>query len=272
MSRETTVIAEIGENHTGDWDLAKEMIDEAAAAGADVVKFQSYFGEMVAEDDPEREWFGEVEVPDDVHFELKEHAENRGVEFLSSPFNIERTKFLVEDLGVSAIKVASPVMLEYDMLEYLNDNVDTVYISTGMATMGEVREALDYLSDVDNVCVMQCTSEYPCDESAANLRVIETYREEFPNRSVGFSDHTLGTFSPAIAVALGARVVEKHFTVDKSLEGTDHVLSVTPPELREMIGQIERTEALLGTAEKRPTQAESEIIEFVRNRFDHLDE
>lgn len=270
MDRETIIIAEIGENHVGDWDLAREMIDEAADAGADIVKFQSYFGEMVANEDPEKEWFSEVEVPDEVHFGLKEYAENQGVEFLSSPFNLERTRFLVEDLGLSTIKIASPVMLRTDMLEYLNGQVDTVYISTGLSTLDEVREALSYLTDVQDICIMQCTSEYPCAPSHANLSVLETYRDTFPDHRVGFSDHTLGTLAAAMSVALGATVVEKHFTLDKSLEGTDHVLSVTPPELREMTGRIERVETLLGTADKRPTEEESEIIEFARNRFAEL--
>ena len=114
MSRDTTVIAEIGENHTGDWELAREMIEEAATAGADVVKFQSYFGEMVDEDDPEREWFSRVEVPDSAHFDLREYAEDCGVEFLSSPFNVERTRFLVEELGLSTInyRIADTAALE----------------------------------------------------------------------------------------------------------------------------------------------------------------
>lgn len=267
MSHDTTVIAEIGENHTGDWDLAREMIDEAADAGADIVKFQSYFGEMVAEDDPEREWFGKVELPDEIHFDLKQYAEARGVEFLSSPFNIERTKFLVEELGLSAVKVASPVMLNYEVLDYLNGCVEMVYISTGLSTLEEVRDAVSHLSNVENVCIMQCSSEYPCPSSNANLSVIETYREEFPDRTVGFSDHTLGTFPPAMSVALGATAIEKHFTLDKSLEGTDHMLSVTPAELREMIGQIEQVETLLGSATKAPTGEEADMIEFVRNRF-----
>lgn len=270
MNPDTTIIAEIGENHTGNWDLAREMIDEAARAGADIVKFQSYFGEMADKEDPEREWFSEVEIPDEVHFELKEYAESRGVEFLSSPFNVERTRFLVEELGLSTIKVASPVMTNYDMLDYLNGRVDTVYISTGLATLDEVEESLSYLSDVDDVCVMQCTSEYPCPPSHANLSVLETYREKFSDYRVGFSDHTLGTLAPAMSVALGATAIEKHFTLDKSLEGTDHVLSVTPAELRELIGRVERVEQLLGTPEKGPTEAEAEVTEFVRNRFSEL--
>jgi sialic acid synthase SpsE len=271
MSRETTVITEIGENHTGDWDLAREMIEEAAAAGADVVKFQSYFGEMVDEDDPERGWFSDVEVPDSIHFDLEEYAEDCGVEFLSSPFNVERTRFLVEELGLSTIKVASPVMHNFEMLKCLDGRVDTVYISTGMATLEEVEESVARLSNVDEVCIMQCTSEYPCAPSHANLSVIESYREAFPDHSVGLSDHTLGTFAPAMAVALGATAVEKHFTLDKSLEGTDHILSVTPDELREMIGRIERVETLLGSPEKAPTEEEAEVVGFVRNRFSGLE-
>lgn len=267
MSRDTVVIAEIGENHVGDWDRAREMIGAAADAGADVVKFQSYRGDQVAADDPEKEWFTRVQLPDEVHEDLRATAQDHGVEFLSSPFSLERTRFLVEDLGMDAIKVASSEMTNEPMLEYLNDNVETVYLSTGMATLEEVRASVDRLSRVDDLTIMQCTSEYPCPPSDANLSVVETFRREFSAHRIGFSDHTLGTLAPAMAVGLGARVVEKHFTLDKSLEGTDHILSVTPPELREMIGRIERVETLLGTGQKRPTEAESEIVSDVRNRF-----
>jgi N,N'-diacetyllegionaminate synthase len=270
MTNSTTVIAEIGENHTGDWDLARDMIEAAAEAGADIVKFQSYFGEMVSEDDPEREWFSSVELPDDVHFELMEYASKHGVEFLSSPFNLERTRFLVEDLGLQKIKIASPVLLNFGMLDYLNGRVDTIYLSTGLATLKEVKQAVDALSDVEEVCVMQCTSEYPCPEGHSNLAVLETYKDTFPERQVGYSDHTLGTIAPAMAVALGATVIEKHFTLDKSLEGTDHVLSVTPGELRELIGRIEQVENLIGSKIKSPTEAETQHIQFVRNRFSEI--
>lgn len=268
MTEATTIIAEIGENHVGDWDRAEQMIEAAADAGADIVKFQTYWGEDVADTDEEKEWFSRVEVPDDVHFRLQEVAEQHDVEFLSSCFSLERAEFLVEDLGLDRIKVASSEMVNYELLSYLNDRVDSVFISTGLATLEEVKTSLTYLEDVDDVCVMQCTSQYPCPPREANLDVLETYKAEFPNHRVGYSDHTIGTLAPTLAAAKGAEVIEKHFTLDKSLEGTDHVLSVTPGELQELVGKVRQVETLLGTAEKQPTPGEREIVDDIRGRFE----
>lgn len=263
----TIIIAEIGENHIGDWDLARKMVVAAAEAGADMVKFQSYLGAEVADDDPEKEWFTKVQLPDDLHFELKALAEQHGVEFLSSCFSLGRARFLVEELGLGKIKVASSEMLNFGLLDYLNSRVDTVFLSTGMATLDEVRGAVSHLRDVKDLYILQCTTQYSCPPEQANLAVIPTLRAVFPQHHVGFSDHTIGILAPVVAVALGAEVVEKHFTLDKSLPGTDHVLSVTPDELREMVGMIREVEVLLGSPVKEPTASERSIVEFVRSRF-----
>src|SRR4051812_38511017 len=136
--RRVTVIAEIGENHIGDPELARRMIVDAAAAGADVVKFQSYRGRDVAPDDPEREWFERVELSDPQHHELAELARREGVAFLSAPFTLERARFLVEDLGLTEIKVASSEMTNHELLGYLDGRVQTVYLSTGLADLDEI--------------------------------------------------------------------------------------------------------------------------------------
>ena len=141
----TFVIAEIGENHLGDWDIARRMISAAAAAGADAVKFQSYLGGEVAPDDPEREWFTKVQVPDEVHHKLKKFAKDKGVQFMSAPFSLGRAKLLCEGLGLRQIKVASSEMLNYKLLDYLDLRCKTVYLSTGMATIEEIRKALGHL-------------------------------------------------------------------------------------------------------------------------------
>jgi N,N'-diacetyllegionaminate synthase len=267
MERPVTVIAEIGENHGGDMDLAREMVVRAAAAGADVVKFQSYRGADVAPDDPERDWFTQVELSDDAHHELAALAREHGAEFLSAPFTVERAELLVEGLGLRAIKVASSEMLNVALLDYLDGRVDTVYISTGLSNLDEVRTALGRLSDVPKVVVMHCVTQYPLADERANLRAIGTLAEAFPEREVGYSDHTLGITAPILAVALGATTIEKHFTTDRSLPGTDHVLSLLPDELERMVTEIRRAEAMLGSAEKAPVDEELEIREFVRNRF-----
>jgi len=267
MRDKTIIITEIGENHIGNWDLARKMVAAAAKAGADIVKFQSYSGAEVADDDSEKEWFTKVQLPDELHFELKALAEQHGVEFLSSCFTLSRARFLVEDVGLRKIKVASSEMLNFGLLNYLNGRVETVFLSTGMATLDEVRKAASHLQDVKDLYILQCTTQYPCLSEQANLAVISTLRAAFPEHHVGFSDHTIGILAPVAAVALGAEAVEKHFTLDKSLPGTDHVLSVTPDELREMVRMIREVEVLLGSAVKEPTASERSIIDFVRSRF-----
>ena len=267
MARKTCIIAEVGENHIGDWDRAREMIVAVAGAGADIVKFQSYRGDEVAANDPEKDWFTEVQLSDELHFELKELAEQSGIEFLSAPFSLSRAKFLVEELGLTKIKVASSEMMNFALLDYLNGRVNTVFLSTGLANLSEVREAVTHLEEVNELCVLQCTTQYPCSPELANLGVISTLKHAFPEHSIGFSDHTIGILAPLVAVSCGASVIEKHFTLNKSLPGTDHVLSVTPEELSQMVEQIREVELLLGDSEKTPTDGEIEIREFVRSRF-----
>jgi sialic acid synthase SpsE len=262
-----TIIAEIGENHVGDWDRARQMVKEAARAGADVVKFQSYRGRDISDQDPEKKWFHQVELPDAMHFELAALAQENGVEFLSAPFTLERARFLCEEVGLRSIKIASPEMLNRPLLEYVAGRAQRVYLSTGMAELEEIREAANLLRKVPQVVILHCVTQYPLRDSDANLRAIQVLREAFPNHAIGYSDHTIGALAPVIAVALGATVIEKHFTLDKRLPGTDHVLSVTPEELRELVGMIRQAERLLGTALKKPVEAELAIREMVRNRF-----
>ncbi len=267
MNNRALIIAEIGENHGGDWNLARVMISEAAGAGADIVKFQSYLGSEVADDDPEKEWFTRVQVPDAMHFELKAYAEERGVEFLSTPFSIGRTRFLVEKLGLRKIKVASSEMLNFAILDYLNGRVDSVFLSTGLATLEEVRIAATHLNRIPTVYVMQCTTQYPCPPDQANLLVLASLKKHFPNLHIGYSDHTIGILASVVARALGAEVIEKHFTTDKNLPGTDHVLSADPHEMAQLVRDIRNAETLLGESEKRPTKTEQAIREAVRSRF-----
>jgi len=221
MSTRALIIAEIGENHGGDWKLARLMITEAARAGADVVKFQSYLGTDVPNNDPEKEWFTKIQLPDSMHFELKAYAEQFGVEFLSTPFSLGRARFLVEELGLRKIKVASSEMLNFAILDYLNGKVESVFLSTGLATLEETRLAVSHLNRVPQVCVMQCTTQYPCPQEEANLSVLTTLKKAFPNCQIGYSDHTVGILAPVLARALGAEVIEKHFTISRLDGGPD---------------------------------------------------
>jgi sialic acid synthase SpsE len=262
------IIAEIGENHLGDLHLAKQMIADAAKSGADIVKFQSYLGKDFKTDDPEKEWFTKVELSNEAHFELREFSMENGVEFLSSPFSLDRARFLCEELGLKKIKIASGMMLNFPVLDYINYmKIDTVYLSTGMATLNEINTALEHMKDIPNKYLMHCVTQCPCKEEEANLLAIKTLRREF-GLPVGYSDHTVGIDACLTAFILGAEVIEKHFTFDKNCpEGTDHIISMTNAELKELVTKIIKIELLFGDGVKQPSKGEEEIIEFVRNRF-----
>lgn len=267
MGYRTTIIAEIGENHVGDPELARRMVLEAAAAGVDIVKCQSFLASDVDPADPEKEWFAKVQLSDEMHRELKQLAELHGAEFLSAPFSISRARFLCEELGLRKIKIASSELLNFSLLDYVARHANTVFLSTGMASLDEVAQALDHLEAVPHVTVLHCVTSYPTQDLDANLRALEALRQAFPTRGIGYSDHTLGILAPVLAVALGATVIEKHFTLDKTLPGTDHPLSADVQELRQMVDMIRRTETLLGVPQKGPTPMESSVRELVRGRF-----
>lgn len=270
MKCKTTLIAEIGENHLGDMDMARAMITAAADNGAHIVKFQSYFGASTSADDPEREWFERVEISDEMHFDLAALAREKGVRFLSTPFNVERARFLVEELELPEIKVASGTMRNLELLDYLNGqaaSVGTVYMSTGMATVDEIRDSASHLSDIERLVILHCVAVYPLDDESANLRAITTLQREFPDREIGYSDHTCGIEACVAAVALGATVVEKHFTFNTLMPGTDHVGAMTPQDQAVMVERMARVEKMLGSGDKVPSEQEKEVIPIMRNRF-----
>ena len=264
----TIIIAEIGENHLGQIELAKRMIEQAAEAGANIVKFQSYFGKDFKDDDPEKAWFTKVELSNDAHFKLKAFAEQNGVEFLSAPFSMERAKFLCEELGLKKIKIASGMMMNYELLDYLNSsNINTIFLSTGLATLFEIAEVLKHLKRIPIVYVLHCVTQYPCEDKDANLRAILPLQKEF-KLPVGYSDHTIGIDACVASVSLGASVIEKHFTFDKNCtEGTDHIFSATAEEFKMMVKKIKRLEVLLGEGVKEPSSGEKRILRFARDRF-----
>lgn len=244
------------------------MIRDASLAGADIIKFQSYRPENFRKDDPEYEWLKKVSLSDETHYILKEEVEKYGKIFISSPFSLERAQFLCEGLGLKKIKIASGMMMNFKVLDYLNSaNIITIFVSTGMATLKEINQALNHIKRIPDIYLMHCVTQYPCKDEEANLRVISTLQKEF-NLPIGYSDHTIGIDACVAAVALGASVIEKHFTFDKSCpEGTDHILSATPDEFKEMSQKIRRLEVLLGNGVKELSSGEREILKFVRNRF-----
>lgn len=270
----TIVIAEIGENHYGQWDLCRGLTQEAARNGATIAKYQTYTGNQFPANHPERDWFQRVSMPARVHFEMRDLCLSSGIRFLSSPFSVGAARFLVETMGLNEIKIASSVLLRFPVLDYLNDRADmvkTIYLSTGMATVAEIRESLAHLQRIDKIYLLHCVSQYPTEDSEANLRCITTLQREFPGIPTGYSDHTRGIEACMAAVALGAEVIEKHFTYHTAMPGTDHAGGMTPSDLKEMTQKIERIEKLLGSPEKRPTASEAQIVELARTPLAETD-
>lgn len=249
--------------------MARRLVEVAARAGADYVKFQFYDANDVAENDPEREWFFRVQLPHDVWREVAVLAMREGITPLCTPWGIDKAK-AIHAVTPQAIKIASFHITDKELLDYVNGHFETVFMSTGMAEIAELERAVSWLGKVKNLYVLHCVSDYPLASENANLRVMETLRGKFSHRAkIGYSDHTIGIFTAVIAVAMGAEVIEKHITLDKNLEGTDHVLSADPAELAEMIRQIRAVETLMGNPEKRMTLSEVRMQQFMRKRFSH---
>mgnify|MGYP006282697363 CR=1 FL=1 len=272
-------IAEAGVNHNGELDLAKDLIDAAADAGADAVKFQTFSAEeLVADDAPKAAYqvestgdgsqydlLRELELDRAAHVELMEYAETCGITFLSTPFDPPSAD-LLDDLGVPAIKLGSGELDNHPLLEHVAGLGRPLIISTGMATKDEIEAAREVLVSVDpeiNLAFLHCTSSYPCAVSDVNLRAIQSMADRLPD-PVGYSDHTTRPELPALAVAAGAHIVEKHFTIDNSLPGPDHAASLEPDELQEAARLVEMAHTALGDPEKRPQPSELDTKKVAR--------
>jgi len=270
----TIIIAEIGENHYGRWDICRSMVEEAAANGATFAKFQTYTADQFGKDHPWYADFKKVEMPPAVHFEMQTLCREKGVGFLSSTFTARSTAFLVDKMGCDALKLASGRIAELEVLDYVNsraDQVKTVYLSTGTASLEEVRTAVKRLERVEKLYLLQCTSQYPTDDENVNLRMMLTLREAFPALSIGYSDHSRGLDACLAAVALGAEVIEKHFTYHTRMPGDDHAGGMTPEMLAELVRRVSRIEAMLGSAEKGPVPAEARCISALRVKLREVD-
>ena len=266
MKKKITLIAEIGENYLGSIKLAKKLITLAKKSGADFAKFQSYNELCLKKGDPEFDWFKKVSLSNENHFLLKKFCKQKKINFLSSPFSMERAEFLCEKLNMKSIKIASSKMKEKNILNYLNKKTKKVFLSTGMANIKEIRESLKYLKNPE-VVIMHCVSEYPLNYKNANLLAIKVLQKNFPNNEIGYSDHSIGNTACSIAVTLGARVIEKHFTLNKKFKGTDHILSADPVDLKNLSKNINTISCLLGKEVKKPSVKENKIKNFMRNRF-----
>ncbi len=275
-------IAEAGVNHNGDPDLAMRLVDVAKAAGADAVKFQTFrSGAISAPEAPmaeyqkardgaasQAEMLKRLELTDAAFARIADHCRAVGIEFMSSPFDIDSARMLA-GIGMTRFKLASGEITHARLVKGVARLAagagGTVILSTGMSTLEEVAEAVDWIEAEGDpgLTILHCVSNYPAPAGDANLRAMDTLAEAF-GWPVGWSDHTLGDAVSLAAVARGATVIEKHFTLDKTLPGPDHAMSLSPEELTSLIAGVRAVEAALGEGIKRPVEAEREIMVVAR--------
>lgn len=278
------IIAEAGVNHNGDVETAKKMIDAAVEAGADAIKFQTFKTEkLVCKSAPQAEYqkknnsangeedtqftlLKKLEINQETHRELFDYCRQAGIVFISTPFDLESID-LLKSLGLEMIKVPSGEITNYPYLKKVGQTFSKIVLSTGMADLGEIEDALEILIDngVDrqNITVLHCNTEYPTPIQDVNLRAMLTIKSAF-DVNIGYSDHTLGIEVSIAATALGAKVIEKHFTLDKNMEGPDHSASLEPDELMMLVRGIRNTEKSLGSPLKKPSASESKNKTVVR--------
>lgn len=270
----TFIIAEAGVNHNGSLEMAFQLIDVAVAAGADAVKFQTFKAEnVIAVNAPKADYQKEttgsdesqlvmvkkLELDEAAHTRLYQYCQHKGIQFLSTPFDLESID-LLNRLGLETFKIPSGEITNLPYLRKLGALKKQLILSTGMADLGEIEDALDVLTltgtPLKDITVLHCNSQYPAPFDDANLRAMLTIQHAFSETTVGYSDHTTGIELPIAAVAMGARVIEKHFTLDRNLPGPDHRASLEAHELAEMITAIRNVEKALGTGTKKPSPSE----------------
>jgi N,N'-diacetyllegionaminate synthase len=269
------IIAEAGVNHNGDLNIALKLIEEAKKSGADCVKFQTFKAEqIVTKTSPKANYQLEVTDKKETQFDMLKKLELKSsqydvliekckkldIDFMSTPYNFEDVDFL-DNLGVFGFKVASGQLTELPFLEYVAKKNKLIIISTGMANMSEVFDAVRCIkgSGNNNIIVLQCTTNYPSDIQDANLLAMKNIANAC-DVSVGYSDHVINNYACYGAVALGAKVIEKHFTLDKSMEGPDHSSSSNPTEFSELVQAIRNIELSLGSGLKVPSKKEKKNI------------
>jgi len=273
------IIAEAGVNHNGDLRLAKKLVKAAAKAGADAVKFQTFLADSIATKTAEKaayqkrtsdaaetqyDMLKRLELSRDSFIILSDYAKKCGIEFLSSPFDLASAE-LLESIGVRAYKIPSGELTNIPLLEQTGRYGKPVILSTGMADMDEIREGIETLrrGGTKKIILLHCITSYPAPLESANLLMIPTLEKEF-DLPVGFSDHTEGILASMLARALGACVIEKHFTLDRNLPGPDHKASLEPAELAELVRQVRLAESALGDGRKHIGKTEAAIRKIAR--------
>lgn len=274
------IIAEAGVNHNGDIEIAKKLVDKAVEAGADAVKFQTFkarnqvikdakkarYQIMAAKDKKESqlEMLQKLELSAEKHEILINYCKEKNIEFLSTPFDCESIKLLVH-FGLKILKIPSGEITNYPYLCEIAKTKKDIIMSTGMSSLSEVEAAVQILKTHGSgkITLLHCNSEYPTSMKDVNLNAMLTLKEKF-HLEVGYSDHTQGIEVPIAAVAMGASVIEKHFTLDKTMDGPDHKASLEPEELKQMVRAIRNIEAALGSGEKTPSESEIPNRDIVR--------
>lgn len=275
------IIAEAGVNHNGSIEIAKRLIDAAAESGADAVKFQTFRTELciskyapkaeyqkkaTEKNESQFEMVKKLELNIGGHKELMGYCKKKGIMFLSSPFDLESID-LLNKLGVNIFKIPSGEIINLPYLRKIGSLNKKIIVSTGMSDLEEIHNSIDVLigsgTEKANITVLHCTTEYPASMQEVNLRAMLTIKDTF-NVNVGYSDHTLGIEIPIAAAALGATIIEKHFTLDKNMKGPDHKASLEPHELKTMVEAIRNIEKALGDGVKKPSESEIENIGSVR--------
>lgn len=273
------IIAEAGDNHNGNLANALKLVDQAAKAGADCVKFQTFVTEEVisryaemaeyqkqntGKTESQFDMVKKLELSFDEFRKIRAHCQKRGILFLSTPFDLPSIAFLNE-MDMPFFKIPSGEITNYPYLKAIAETHKDVVLSTGMCTMEEIREAIALLegNGAGRITLLHCNTEYPTPFEDVNLKAMETMRAAF-GKEVGYSDHTLGIEVPIAAVAMGAVVIEKHFTLDRNMEGPDHKASLEPQELAAMVKAVRNIEAALGTGEKKPSPSEQKNLAVAR--------
>jgi N,N'-diacetyllegionaminate synthase len=271
----TFIIAEAGVNHNGSVDRAIQLVDAAVAAGADAIKFQTFKAEKsitvnapkagyqqkaTGSDESQLEMVRKLELNEAAHVGLYQHCEKKGITFLSSPFDLESID-LLNSLGLEIFKIPSGEITNLPYLRKLGALNTRLILSTGMSSLGEIETALEVLTKsgtlLEQITVLHCNTEYPTPFEDVNLKAMLTMKAAFPGVQVGYSDHTPGIEVAIAAVALGAGVIEKHFTLDQNMEGPDHRASLESDELKSMIIAIRNIEKAMGSGIKHPSPSEA---------------
>lgn len=275
------IIAEAGVNHNGSLEVARQLIDVAADSGADYVKFQTFTAEKIASrfankadyqknntgtSESQVAMLKKLELTEADHRELMSYCGKKGIEFFSTPFDLDSIS-LLKKLGITVGKIPSGEITNLPYLRAMAEAFDDLILSSGMSNMNELEAAIDILlktgKQKENITVLHCTTEYPTPLEDVNLRAMLTIRDHFGIK-VGYSDHTQGIEVPIAAVALGASIIEKHFTISREMEGPDHKASLEPSELKAMVNGIRNIEKALGKGEKKASPSELKNISIAR--------